>query len=145
MEGLADLPGPDLLPTNAKSETIESFEGQTHHGPQAARPNHQYAALTGLHRRGSAELVLCHQQSLQIPAVSIPAMHAGTSAVAVNIQRLVEPAAYCSAAMVTVAARGEEHLKGPQLPFKVGGMPQACGMPAKAACSRLRIAQSGGR
>ena len=49
-------------------------------------------------------------------------MHAGTSAVAVNIQRLVEPAAYCSA-MVTVAARGEEHLKGPQLPFKVSGMP----------------------
>ena len=49
-------------------------------------------------------------------------MHAGTSAVAINIQRVVEPAAYCCAAMVTVAARGEEHLKGPQLPFKVGGM-----------------------
>lgn len=50
-------------------------------------------------------------------------MQAGTSAVAVNIQRLVEAAPYCSAAIVTVAARGEEHLKGPHLPFKVGGMP----------------------
>lgn len=73
-------------------------------------------------------------------------MHAGTSAVAVNIQRLVESAPYCSAAIVTVAARGEEHLKGPHLPFKVGGVPtglqDAC---KKAACSRLRIAQSGGR
>ena len=57
-------------------------------------------------------------------------MHVGASAVAVNIQRLVEPAAYCSAALVTVAARGEEHLKGPQLPFKVGGMPTGL----QAAC-----------
>ena len=78
-------------------------------------------------------------------------MHAGASAVAVNIQRLVEPAAYCSAAMVTVAARGEEHLKGPQLPFKVGGMPTGLQHACKAClqqtshCSKWREVKEGSR